>query len=85
MGLTCTGYVMTSGGWLRSYADTRPQAVWIVNMVNMFFWFIVHPTGPEDTIRTIVTSFVSLLRSLYTLIAINNLHCAEWQPCLASR
>lgn len=36
-------------------------AVWIVNMVNMLFWFIVTPTGPEDTIKTIVTSMAAVL------------------------
>ena len=32
-------------------------AIWIVNMVNMLFWFIIKPTGPEDPIRTIVTRY----------------------------
>ncbi|OBZ68896.1 hypothetical protein A0H81_11390 [Grifola frondosa] len=31
-------------------------SVWAVNMVNLFFWFIITPTGPEDPVRTIVTS-----------------------------
>ena len=34
-----------------------PKAVWLVNMVNMLFWFIIKPTGPEDPIRTIVTRY----------------------------
>ncbi|KAF8497325.1 hypothetical protein JB92DRAFT_1031386 [Gautieria morchelliformis] len=42
-------------------------AVWIVNMVNMFFWFIVTPTGPEDTIRTIVTSMAAVLSITMTM------------------
>ena len=38
--------------------DPLLQAIWIVNMVNMLFWFIVTPTDSSDTIRTIVTSYV---------------------------
>lgn len=34
-----------------------PKAVWLVNMVNMLFWFIIKPTGPDDPIRTIVTRY----------------------------
>lgn len=30
-------------------------AIWITNMINVLFWFIVTPTGPADTIKTIVT------------------------------
>jgi hypothetical protein len=37
------------------------QAVWVVNMVNVLFWFLAKPTGPEDTIKTIVTRFVLTL------------------------
>lgn len=36
---------------------SAPKAVWLVNMVNMLFWFIIKPTGPEDPIRTIVTRY----------------------------
>ncbi|PIL22575.1 hypothetical protein GSI_15264 [Ganoderma sinense ZZ0214-1] len=36
-------------------------AIWIVNMVNMLFWFIITPTGPSDPIRTIVTSMAAVL------------------------
>ena len=36
-------------------------AIWVVNMVNMLFWFIITPTGPEDPIRTIVTSMAAVL------------------------
>ncbi|KAF8578358.1 hypothetical protein K439DRAFT_1362382 [Ramaria rubella] len=42
-------------------------AVWIVNMVNMFFWFIITPTGPEDPIRTIVTSMAAVLSITMTM------------------
>ncbi|KIJ33860.1 hypothetical protein M422DRAFT_70334 [Sphaerobolus stellatus SS14] len=42
-------------------------AVWIVNMVNMLFWFIVTPTGPEDTIKTIVTSMAAVLTITMTM------------------
>jgi len=30
-------------------------AIWIVNMVNVLFWFIITPTGDDDSIRTTVT------------------------------
>jgi len=36
-------------------------------MVNMLFWFIVTPTGPEDTIRTIVTSMAAVLSITMTM------------------
>ena len=36
-------------------------AIWIVNMVNMLFWFIIKPTGIEDPVRTIVTSMTAVL------------------------
>jgi hypothetical protein len=42
-------------------------AVWIVNMVNMLFWFIVKPTGTDDTIKTIVTSMAAVLTTSMTL------------------
>jgi len=42
-------------------------AVWLVNMVNMFFWFIMTPTGPDDPIKTIVTSMAAVLSTSMTL------------------
>ena len=36
-------------------------AIWVVNMVNMLFWFIIRPTGVEDPVRTIVTSMTAVL------------------------
>ena len=42
-------------------------AIWLVNMVNMLFWFIITPTGPEDPIRTIVTSMAAVLTTSMTL------------------
>ncbi|KZT12011.1 uncharacterized protein LAESUDRAFT_719972 [Laetiporus sulphureus 93-53] len=42
-------------------------AVWLVNMVNMFFWFIIKPTGVSDPIRTIVTSMAAVLSSSMTM------------------
>lgn len=42
-------------------------AIWIVNMINMFFWFIVTPTGPDDSIKTIVTSMAAVLTTSMTL------------------
>ena len=38
-----------------------------VNLVNVLFWFIITPTGPEDTIRTIVTSMTAVLTTSMTL------------------
>lgn len=31
------------------------QAIWIVNITNVLFWFIIRPTGDDDAVRTIVT------------------------------
>ncbi|TFY69547.1 hypothetical protein EVJ58_g345 [Rhodofomes roseus] len=42
-------------------------AVWLVNVINMLFWFIVKPTGPEDPIRTIVTSMAAVLTASMTM------------------
>jgi len=42
-------------------------AVWVVNMVNVLFWFLAKPTGPEDTIKTIVTSMTAVLTASMTL------------------
>ncbi|EKM51479.1 uncharacterized protein PHACADRAFT_261628 [Phanerochaete carnosa HHB-10118-sp] len=42
-------------------------AIWAVNMVNMLFWFIVKPTGPDDPIRVIVTSMAAVLTTSMTL------------------
>lgn len=32
-------------------------AIWLVNMINVLFWLIVTPNGPEDTIKTIITRY----------------------------
>ncbi|PCH40150.1 hypothetical protein WOLCODRAFT_136688 [Wolfiporia cocos MD-104 SS10] len=42
-------------------------AVWLVNAVNMFFWFIIKPTGDDDPIRTIVTSMAAVLTASMTM------------------
>ncbi|KAH9950543.1 hypothetical protein B0H21DRAFT_686444 [Amylocystis lapponica] len=42
-------------------------AIWLVNMVNMLFWFIITPTGVEDPIRTIVTSMAAVLTTSMTM------------------
>ncbi|EIW59210.1 uncharacterized protein TRAVEDRAFT_147114 [Trametes versicolor FP-101664 SS1] len=42
-------------------------AIWAVNMVNMLFWFIIKPTGPEDPVRTIVTSMAAVLTASMTM------------------
>ena len=42
-------------------------AIWIVNMVNMFFWFIAKPTDTKDSIKTIVTSMAAVLTTTMTL------------------
>jgi hypothetical protein len=42
-------------------------AIWIVNMTNVLFWFIIKPTGPEDPIRTICTSLAAVLTTSMTL------------------
>jgi len=42
-------------------------AIWLVNMVNMLYWFIVKPTDSADTIKTIVTSMAAVLTTTMTL------------------
>jgi hypothetical protein len=42
-------------------------AIWIVNMVNMLFWFIVQPTDDKDSIKTTVTSMAAVLTTTMTL------------------
>ncbi|KAF8606700.1 hypothetical protein BDV93DRAFT_468268 [Ceratobasidium sp. AG-I] len=42
-------------------------AIWLVNTINMLFWFIVKPTDTSDTIKTIVTSMAAVLTVTMTL------------------
>ncbi|CAE6351667.1 unnamed protein product [Rhizoctonia solani] len=42
-------------------------AIWLVNMVNMLFWFIAPPKDNADTIKTIVTSMAAVLTVTMTL------------------
>jgi hypothetical protein len=42
-------------------------AIWIVNMVNMLFWFIMKPTGIDDPVKTIVTSMAAVLTTSMSL------------------
>ncbi|KAG9046420.1 hypothetical protein FS837_004473 [Tulasnella sp. UAMH 9824] len=42
-------------------------AIWLVNMINVLFWLIVTPNGPEDTIKTIITSMTAVLTTTMTL------------------
>ncbi|KAF9533283.1 hypothetical protein CPB83DRAFT_846184 [Crepidotus variabilis] len=42
-------------------------AIWLVNMVNVCFWFIMKPKGKEDPIKTIVTSMAAVLTTSMTL------------------
>ncbi|KAJ7600498.1 hypothetical protein C8J56DRAFT_813308 [Mycena floridula] len=42
-------------------------AIWLVNMVNVLFWFIIKPTGPEDPVQTIVTSMAAVLTTSMTM------------------
>lgn len=43
------------------------KAIWIVNMINMLFWFIAKPSNNADTIKTIVTSMAAVLTTTMTL------------------
>lgn len=42
-------------------------SIWLVNVVNVVFWFVAKPTGPEDTIKTAVTSIAIVLTTSMTL------------------
>ncbi|KAI0269893.1 hypothetical protein BC834DRAFT_863795 [Gloeopeniophorella convolvens] len=42
-------------------------AIWVVNMVNMLFWFIVKPNTTADSIKTIVTSMTAVITTTMTL------------------
>lgn len=46
---------------------TPPQAICLVNLANMLFWFIIRPTGIDDPIRTIVTSMAAVLTTSMSL------------------
>ncbi|RXW24436.1 hypothetical protein EST38_g1402 [Candolleomyces aberdarensis] len=48
-------------------------AIWLVNMVNMIFWFVIKPTGTTDPVRTIVTSMAAVLTTSMTLRIILNI------------
>lgn len=43
------------------------QAIWLVNAINMLFWFIVKPINTSDTIKTIVSSMAAVLTVTMTL------------------
>ncbi|KAF8631774.1 hypothetical protein AX17_004989 [Amanita inopinata Kibby_2008] len=42
-------------------------AIWIVNMANMLFWFIMKPTDDADPVKTIVTSMAAVLTTSMSL------------------
>ncbi|KAH9480445.1 hypothetical protein JR316_0007045 [Psilocybe cubensis] len=42
-------------------------AIWIVNMANVLFWFIITPDDEADPIKTIVTSMAAVLTTSMTL------------------
>ncbi|TFK40563.1 hypothetical protein BDQ12DRAFT_679674 [Crucibulum laeve] len=42
-------------------------AIWLVNMTNVLFWFIMKPTGVEDPVKTIVTSMAAVLTTSMSL------------------
>lgn len=45
-------------------------AIWVVNMVNVLFWFIVKPSQPTpsaDSIKTIITSMAAVITTTMTL------------------
>jgi len=42
-------------------------AIWIVNITNVLFWFIIKPTGSDDAVRTIVTSMAAVLTTTMTM------------------
>ncbi|KAF6757395.1 hypothetical protein DFP72DRAFT_233177 [Ephemerocybe angulata] len=48
-------------------------AIWLVNMVNMIFWFVMKPTGTNDPVKTIVTSMAAVLTTSMTLRIILNI------------
>jgi hypothetical protein len=42
-------------------------SIWLVNMVNMLFWFIMRPDGDRDPVKTLVTSMAAVLTASMTL------------------
>ncbi|RDB17915.1 hypothetical protein Hypma_000921 [Hypsizygus marmoreus] len=42
-------------------------AIFLVNLTNMIFWFVITPTGSSDTVKTIVTSMAAVLTTSMTL------------------
>jgi hypothetical protein len=42
-------------------------AIFLVNLTNMIFWFVITPTGINDTIKTIVTSMAAVLTTSMSL------------------
>ncbi|KAL4066857.1 hypothetical protein V8B97DRAFT_1668707 [Scleroderma yunnanense] len=41
--------------------------IFLVNLVNVFFYFIMEPTGPDDPIKTIVSSMAGVLTATVTM------------------
>jgi len=52
---------------LSPYHPTPSQAIFIVNLANTLFWFIIRPTDSSDSIRTIVTSMAAVLTTSMSL------------------
>ncbi|KAI0061662.1 hypothetical protein BV25DRAFT_730546 [Artomyces pyxidatus] len=42
-------------------------SIWIVNTVNVIFWFVAKPTDNADTIRTIVSSMTAVITTTMSL------------------
>jgi len=52
----------------RAQKPTKPsQAIWIVNMANVLFWFIMKPTDERDPVKTIITSMAAVLTTSMSL------------------
>lgn len=50
------------------------QTTWLVNMINVLFWFIIKPDGPADSIKTIITSMAAVLTVSMSLRIILSIH-----------
>ena len=57
----------------------RLQAIWIVNIVNVVFWFISKPNSDRDSIKTIITRYDIPHFNDHSHIQMRRI-LAVWQP-----
>jgi hypothetical protein len=53
-------------------------AIFLVNLANMLFWFIMPATGPEDPVKTIITRYDLIHFLFISIVLLIQLFCLAW-------